>query len=418
MRLLSDRYAPGTLASGRTWRTALGWWVIAGALGVVIRYQLVYPVAGLTYPFLLHAHSHVVLLGWTFNALFLALASTFGSGSRSSGYRNSWIGFQVSILGMLLFFPVQGYAAGSIVASTLHVFVSYYMAWCLWRDIRADKSLSARLVRWGLFFLIVSTLGPYTVGILKARHLQETIWYPLSIYFYLHFLYNGWFVFGCLALLFRWLEDWKLMPTKQVGKRFVTALSLSAFGTLALSALWTEPPGWVWLLGGISALLQAGAGVWLLWWIWRKRADLIRHFAPQALVLARLAFLSVGLKLILQLLSALPWASHLAYAQRNLVIAYLHLVFIGIITFFLLAWAVQQGFIRRSDLAIGLISLFFVLTESGLVAESLCQQMGSYIPYIGDWLLGLSVGLWLGVLLLWLRQLPIRIGQRFSLFSR
>lgn len=389
----------------QNWKMALGWWVVAGAVGVLIRYQLLFPVAGLTYPFLLHAHSHVVLLGWTFNALFLALVSTFGAGARSWSYRKIWVGFQFSILGMLVFFPVQGYATGSIVASTGHVFVSYFMAWCLWQDIRVDKRLSAKLLRWALFFLVLSSLGPYAVGILKVRHLQETIWYPLSIYFYLHFLYNGWFVFGCLALVFRWLENWALMPTKQMGNWFVTALSLSVFGTLALSALWTDPAGWVWLIGGLSALLQGSVGGWLLWWLWQKKADLTGQLKPHAYAFARLALLSIGLKLILQLLSALPWAAQLAFAQRNLVIAYLHLVFIGVISFFLLAWASQKGAVRCSETAFWLIVLFFLLTESCLVAESIVQTLGSYIPYFGASMLVLSVGLWLGVFLIWLRQL-------------
>jgi hypothetical protein len=328
------------------WKTALGWWVVAGAIGVLIRYQLVYPVAWLTYPFLIHAHSHVVLLGWTFNALFLALASAFGSPSFSAGYRRCWVGFQVSVLAMLLFFPVQGYAAGSIVASTLHVFISYYMTWCLWKDLRFDQRMSATLVRWGLFFLVLSTLGPYAVGILKARHLQETIWYPLSIFFYLHFLYNGWFVFGCLALLFRGLENRGLMPPKQVSYRFLLAMVLSAFGTLALSALWTTPPAWIWIVGGGSALLQGGAGVWLLAWLWQNRTVLGHHLLPQVNTVSRLVLLSFGLKIGLQLVSVLPWAVQWSYVQRHIVIAYLHLVFIGIISFFLLAWAIQQGYIR------------------------------------------------------------------------
>ncbi|GAB3013309.1 hypothetical protein [Spirosoma pulveris] len=400
-----------TPSPANAWKTALGWWVVAGGIGVLIRYLLVYPVASLSYPFLLHAHSHVVLLGWTFNALFLALASSFGSAERIASYRKIWLGFQVSILGMLVFFPIQGYAIGSIAASTLHVFIAYYMAYCLWRDLRSNKRLSASLVRWGLYFLVLSTLGPYAVGILKVRHMQETIWYPLSIYFYLHFLYNGWFVFGCLALLFRWLESWQLMPSARNGNRFVRALSLSAFGTLVLSALWAEPPVWVWLAGSVAALLQASAGGWFLWWLWQRRVTLTQHLEPQTHALARLAFLSFGLKLLLQLLSVLPWATLLAYTQRNLVIAYLHLVFIGVITFFLLAWAIQQGYIHRSVLAIRLITLFFLLTESALVAESMCQQAGSYLPHIGEWLLIFSVGLWLGVCLIWLRQFPIRSSK-------
>ncbi|WP_461090160.1 hypothetical protein [Spirosoma gilvum] len=324
------------------WRVALGWWVIAGLLGVGLRYMLAWPTAELNYAYWLHAHSHVVLLGWTFNALFLAVVASFVPQPQQSRYKWSWLGFQLSLLGMLVFFPIQGYAAGSIVFSTLHVFISYYVAWRLWTDLREGNRLSISLLRWGLLFLVLSTAGPYALGILKARHMQETIWYNLAIYYYLHFLYNGWFVFGCLALLFRWLEDRGLTPSTSAGRRFLAAMVVSAAGTVTLSALWTQPAGWVWLVGGAAAVGQLIAGGWLIHWLWQHRDKLRRELSASAYLVARLAFACFGIKLLLQALSAMPWAAEWTYGQRHLVIAYLHLVFIGFISFFLLAWAVQH----------------------------------------------------------------------------
>jgi ABC-type microcin C transport system permease subunit YejE len=50
------------------------------------------------------------------------------------------------------------------------------------------------------------------------------------------------------------------------------------------------------------------------------------------------------------------------------------------------------------------ILLFFILTETGLVAESIVQKFGTFIPYFGEGMMALSMGLWIGVLGLWLRQ--------------
>lgn len=385
----------------RGWQTALLWWVVAGALGVLLRYLLLRPSATLVYPYWLHAHSHVVLLGWAFNALFLALVAQFVSSAQQKAYRPIWIGFQVAIVGMLGLFPVQGYAAGSIVFSTLHVLLSYYMAWRLRTDLRPDRSVAARFVRWGLLFLVVSTLGPYALGILKARHLHETIWYNLSIYFYLHFLYNGWFIFGCLALLIRPLERWGCMPTGRAANWFLAVWVAATVGTLALSALWTQPPAWVWGVGGVAGIVQLGAGSWLIWLLWQGRSRLQSELRPVAYRLGQLALVSFGLKLGLQAWSASAWATEWSYTQRHLVIAYLHLVFIGVISFFLLAWAIQRGVLRPSGPALGLILVFFVLTEGGLVFESILQRTGTYLPYFAQLMLFFSVGLWIGVVGLW-----------------
>lgn len=392
-----------TPCSPAAWKLALGWFVVAGAGGVLLRAMLVWPVPALTYPFWVHAHSHVVLLGWAFNALFLALLGAFPL-PHLRPYQWLWRVFQVAVLGMLVFFPVQGYAAGSIAFSTLHVFASYYLAWRLRADLGPNRSLAAELLRWGLVFLVLSTLGPYALGVLKARQLHETVWYNLAIYFYLHFLYNGWFVFGCLALLFRWLDSAGMVPSPRARRWFLRAFVAATFGTVLLSALWAQPPAWVWVLSGALGLLQAAAGAWLVGWLWRHRAAFVSGLHPVVVFLLTLALVSFGLKLALQALSALPWAAEWAYTQRHLVIAYLHLVFIGVITFLLLGWAIQHGTLRPSRVGLGLLGTGFVLSETALVIQSLAQAGGGSLPCFGEILLGLSVGMWVGVGILWRRQ--------------
>ncbi|WP_345250408.1 hypothetical protein [Nibrella saemangeumensis] len=412
-RLSSDKTFilnwPGAIR--RQWLTALGWFGIAGSIGVLLRTMMVWPVPGLVYPYLLHTHSHVVLLGWAFNALFTALVTTFFSVNRFPVYKLLWLGFQVSMVGMLVFFPMQGYAAGSIAFSTLHVFLSYGMVWVMVNGFKrhdgsSGGALAARFLRWGLFFLAISTLGPYGLGYLKAKHLEASVWYNLSIYYYLHFLYNGWFIFGCLALVVRWLEQWKLIPSPKTGQRVLAALVISCFGSFSLSALWAQPPGWVWLVGAVSALLQLAAGGWLAGWLWQHRQVLSQRLRGWAWRLAVLAWAGFVLKISLQAASVFPYVVQWTYQQRHVVIAYLHLVFIGVISLFLLSKALHERWLNASSAGLWAFLVFFTLSELILVTEFVLSRFaGSYLPYFAEWALAASVGLWLSVCILFGKQL-------------
>jgi hypothetical protein len=96
--------------------------------------------------------------------------------------------------------------------------------------------------------------------------------------------------------------------------------------------------------------------------------------APEALkqripfsvsILFRVSFFSFVVKLVLQAISVHPYIARLAYEVRNYVIAYLHLVLIGMITSFLLAWSIERKWIKEPPKPI--LALFLV----GLVGMEL-----------------------------------------------
>ena len=388
------------------WRTALGWLVVAAALGVGLRSLMIWPNESFNYLYWLHAHSHVVLLGWAFNALLAGVWAEFLPADRVRTYHRWWLGLQVAVGGMLLFFPIQGYAAGSILFSTLHAVLSYGIGLKLWRDLQEDQTLSAALLRWGIGLLFLSTLGPYAVGALRAKGLAHTNAYNLAIYFYLHFLYNGWFLFGVLALLTRQLERWNLPLPTRTGRLWLAAWVVSCLSSYSLSALWTQPPTVVWALGFFSGALQLVAGGWLARWLWQRRAVFRQRLQPWPFALYRLAWLAFVVKIGLQGVSAFPWAAEWAYVQRPIVIAYLHLVFIGVVSFFLIGKAVQDGYLTHSTLSLKAGIGFFVAMELWLVAEPLFNRIADRsVPYYypGLWLV--SVGLWLSFLGLWVAQM-------------
>ncbi|MCU0355278.1 MAG: hypothetical protein MUD08_16310, partial [Cytophagales bacterium] len=110
-------------------KIGLLWLGLAAGIGVLLRYAQVWPMPdGFNYRFWLHAHSHVMLLGWLFNALFANLLAAFVPPDRQPRYRTLFWVLQAAVLGMLLTFPVQGYAAFSIAFSTLHMVAAYVFA--------------------------------------------------------------------------------------------------------------------------------------------------------------------------------------------------------------------------------------------------------------------------------------------------
>src|SRR5699024_7749317 len=76
------------------------------------------------YTHLLHAHSHIAVLGWTFFAVFIIFVTMIGQqNSRFVKYITVLL-FLVTTI-MFIAFLMQGYALYSIILSTIHIFFQY-----------------------------------------------------------------------------------------------------------------------------------------------------------------------------------------------------------------------------------------------------------------------------------------------------
>ena len=119
-----------------------------------------------------------------------------------------------------------------------------------------------------------------------------------------------------------------------------------------------------------------------------------------ATTLVQFSFVSLALKLILQLFSALPAVATLAYNYRNFVIAYLHLVLLGCISLFLIGWSIKSFAVpvtKTLGTGMALFMIGFVCTELLLIATSLGGMINCTIPYYNLLLLGFSVLLPVGI---------------------
>lgn len=355
--------------------SALAFFIMIQTLGLLLRWQFVQGIPGFNYIFFLHAHSHVALLGWVHAVLALLIPQTFlvPTHSLKVYHRNFWCS-QVTVLGMLLSFPIQGYAAVSITFSTLFLFCSYHLAYRLWKDIPRDLSASRTLLMASLFFLVLSSVGPWSLGPIMALKMAKSPLYHLAIYFYLHFQYNGWFSLACAALSLRYLEHKPV--TSLPSSRDIQCFIWSSAFTYSLSTLWTHPPTWVYALGILSATLQLYSCLRIAHAC--KSQLQKKHLSTWSGRLFCLSLLCFAGKISLQTLTAIPYFAHLAAQHRPLVIFYLHLVLLGAITLFLWAWLFQQQAFDshkpQTRWGLGLYMLGFVGSEGLLLYQGLAQE--------------------------------------------
>lgn len=363
----------GVMFSDRFRWACVTWLFVSMGWGALLRWSGVSVVDGLNYRFALHTHSHLALLGWVVMGFYVLLGERFFASKRKKAARTLFWFLQASLLGMLLSFPLQGYGSVSIVSSTLFVFGTYAFSWWLYRDCRDECPEVRQLVRSAAVFIAVSSIGPYVVGYLKAKGLEATPEYSNALYFYLHFLYNGFFVSAMLALVFSAVEVRVLrsLPRFEISL-FLFGLSLSYF----LSVLWTGPHPVYYSLGAAGGALQL---IILVRWLWAL--ELVRGAIGSGVLRVVLGLLAV--KMGMQLVSAHPEvAAWLFVSQIYTIIGYIHFVMLGIVTPFLLVSFFpeisQSGWARTAWVFYG---VGFLVTEGLLFGAGLWIELRTAIPY-------------------------------------
>lgn len=344
--------------------TAWCFFAIATGIGLLLRIHVLWPIPGLNYAFVLHAHSHTAFLGWIYNGFFALALQFFVRPLERPRFARLFLVTQIATVGMLVTFPLQGYARESIAFSSLHVACSGVFAWRLLRSSQAVAAARIALA-WAFAFMFLSAVGPIALGPMAAAGLRGTPWYSMAIYFYLHFQYNGWFVFFLLAVLWRWRQQ-DADASIQAGaaaKRAIHWLAAGCILTLALSTLWMEPPAWVYAVGVVGAVSQ---GVGCIYLGRAGRESERRCVEPLARGLVRVVAMAFLFKIGLQFLAGWPALAALA-TQRMVVVGFLHLVFLAVVTPALLAFAVELGWmrLRRAGLVgLALLSAGSIATEA------------------------------------------------------
>lgn len=346
--------------------------MIVALMGVLLRLFYVTPIP-LNYKFILHAHSHTALLGWIYLRLTTLIYKVFLAEAQKPKLCVSIFVFtNICILGMLLTFPFQSYALFSIIFSSLFLFVSYSFAWFAIRHIpqHFKNRFSWKLIKTSLCYLVLSSIGPWAIGGVMATLGPESIWYKTSIYFYLHFQYNGWFILALLGVLFYIFEETGIQFNPEKLKSFFLLLNFGVLFTVFLSVLWFKPPLVFYILGLVGAIAQ-GLAFYELYLLLKDHFPILKKsFVPRAFFLLKIAGSLMVIKLLMQLFSAFPFFANLAFHLKDFVIGYLHLVFLGIVITTMLAFLKYFELLGLPKSFIWIFPLAFVTTESLIFLQS------------------------------------------------
>jgi len=357
---------------------SLGYFLVAALLGAGLRiyHWVPFPI---NYKFIVHTHSHIALLGWGYVALTTVIYTSFlkdaGAGKR---YGRIFLATQLSLLGMLCTFPFQGYGLFSIIFSTLFLFVSYIFAWFFikYTPAKFKTSHSYRLLRASLGYMILSSLGPWALGGIMNTLGPASDWYRIAIYFYLHFQYNGWMLMALLGLFFYVAEQAKLIIPGSWFRSFYRILNAAVILSFFLSVLWTAPAWYIYAGSGLGAGLQCLAFFMLGNFLFRWAAVFRNLFSPTNRYLLVLTGLLLAAKVLMQLLTSLPYFSRLAASIPELIIGYLHWTFLGVISIWLFVLLDHFQLLRLPVAALRLYLAGFLLTEAMIFYKGIAAWAG------------------------------------------
>ena len=368
---------------------ALGYFLLAALLGVFLRFFFVTSIPA-NFRYIVHAHSHIALLGWVYLGLSaLIYKMYFSEANKGKTYKRIFWFTQITLLGMLFTFPFTGYAALSITFSTLFLFASYLFTWFVLKKTpeKHKKTNHFRCIRAALWYLVLSSFGPWAIGGVMATLGKTSIWYKMSIYFYLHFQYNAWFILALCGILFYFLDKRGFKIQKKDFSRFFFLLNSGIILSFFLSVLWVEPHWIFYALAALGAILQLMAffeffGILLPL---KKRSN--PYFSPFAQFLLKIAAVLLMVKVIMQLFSAHPYFAELAFTYTDFVIGYLHWTFLGLVSISLFAFLEIAGLLKVSKSAFWIYFAGFVLSEALIFYKGISIWLGW--PFFGNYFLTL-----------------------------
>ncbi|WP_341839681.1 hypothetical protein [Chitinophaga caseinilytica] len=399
--------------------------LVVSLFGLLMRYKIVFSLPGLNQKFLLHAHSHFAFGGWVSLLLMVLMVRALPAsvpGKYARHFHRLLIAWLVCAYGMLVTFTLQGYAFASILFSTAAVVLSFVFAISYFRALKAVPGLAgARWLKAALVWNMLSAIGTSCLSLLMATHTANQEAYLASIYWYLHFQYNGWFFFACMGLFIRYLHARNIaLP----GEKMVFGLFLwSCLPAYGLSVLWLKLPAAAIAIAGMSAVAQALGWSLLLRGIFRSMRQLLPQLSKLSAMMLSVAGLAFTVKIILQLASADPSLSAIAFGSRTIVITYLHLVLLVGISLFLMGLVVAEGLLPVSRyVQAGAVAFTagVVLNELLLAAQSIGGLLYFPLPGIFESLLGVSVLMSAGLGMMnagWtrvarLQALPVHAGKQ------
>lgn len=333
-----------------------------------------------------HSHSHIGLLGWIYTILSSLICQYFLRETDRKPYFILFLCTQFCILGMLFSFPFGGYFLYSIIFSSLFIICTYWFSIFFLKrskkynfirfsisksvDVENDKPLSLKFVHWGIYFLILSSIGIWLLPVAIVKAGKGSDWYNSALYFFLHFQYNGWFLAVLFGLLVGEIEHKSLLNSKRLkGALYNFVIGTIGSVTLSWVGFFNEPI--LYIIGNISGFLLLAS----IFELYRAYMQL-----EKPAFLMQMFLLLCMLKTIFMFLGSFPWIAEVVLPNREFVISYLHFTFLGVIGFGVLHFLEKNLHIHFPYWSLSLYTTAFVGSEILIAYKGIAIFCELFVP--------------------------------------
>ena len=389
-----------------------GFWVklflfnffIVSVVGVMMRYEMAFSLPWFSHQFMQESHSHFAFYGWVSSTIYLFVTKYLSESKKEINlqkYQWMMIFNQIGSYGMLFSFLYGGYFWLSIVFSSVALFTGFAYFGFLLFDTQHNKNPEMIWLKAGAFFATFSAIGIFGLAYFSSKKDEFEVLFRASTYFYLHYQYNGFFLFSCIGLFLITLKKHQININDKWNKTIFYLLSIGCFFGYGLSILWIKMSDYWLFFFGLIAIVQLVGAVLFLNWIRKINWFQNQNFTGKLLLsVVGLAFLG---KFVLQSLSVIPALGVFFFNNINLIIAYLHLVLLMGISLFLIWNIVTVSNIKINKiLKISILMLVFGIVSNELILGLSGILSVFYIPFLSAkfWLLFASLVMMISIVTL------------------
>lgn len=379
---------------------------LVALLGVIMRYKILYSFPFLDQKHLQDAHSHFAFYGWITNVLYVLIMHYISKVNPLVKLRKYEYLIVINLaasFAMLGTFIYGGYFWASIAASTAALLTSFVFCYFFIRDSMKIQDASKIWFLAGLFFAVISSAGVFNLAyMMSSKNINQDL-YLASEYYFLHFQYNGFFIFSCIGLLLYSMKEAGSPISERKNKLLFWLMFLGCFIGVGLSVLWMKLPAVVFTMIVIATLGQTAGAVMIYDFVKKSWTNLVVKWSPMHRFVLLFVGFAFAVKIALQLGSNIPAVNQFAFGFRNVVIAYLHLVLLMCIATFLVNEILATNFFTISKpllLGLKLFLLGIFLNEFLLGLMGIFSIKYISIPYANHFLLYISLLIFIALLLI------------------
>lgn len=374
---------------------SLFFFLVLGTLGTLLRYKMAASfLPFIRSDFLIHAHSHIAVLGWT-NVAFMALILFFTFSQQALERLSLKIYFWALLivnLGITPSFMAQGYGPVSIVFSTLSIVISIWFMVLYFRSQNKEPRRSPLywFITTGVIFYVCSAFGLVMVAMNMAAKIGGKGLFNAGVYFYLHSQYNGWMIFVIIGSVYAYLQKRGIQFSNKQIKWQWALLTLSFLPTYLPQIYELALPTWLVVIGVIGTLLSLIAIVLFLKTTYKPMIHLITN--KWIRVLYGYSMLAFFIKSVMEVGGSLPFIADMVHKNRQVVIGYLHLTLLALISTYLI-FAIYQ-YILTNTPSIRLVTLLYVPTTFLMVVTLFFDGLLQWLHIFSN---GIVLNLWLTI---------------------